>query len=231
VVSSTEHQPRANAKPSHARAAPAAQSRAPSASSAGQTEGEARKSFARPQVVPDDGVPVPQSGFPFNRDEEPNFVDIDSILNSYRNAPNVILNPKHSLLPLLNGDEAKSVPQVRFLLSELFKVNKFVTTKLLQRVEWKIVVEFPQELFITPGKRWASRTERAYFNLLRNMNPNVWSEKRLSAKVTSDIGKVTRFFQNGGKLELTDIWARITRKVSGLQEIDKQINFLGGREL
>jgi len=129
------------------------------------------------------------------------------------------------------GDEAKSAPQVHFLLSELFKVNKSVTTKLLQRIEWKVVVEFPEELFITPGKRWANRTERAYFNVLRNMNSKVWSGERLSAKVTSDIGEVSKFFQKDGKLELTDIWARITRKVSGLQEINRQIIFLGGHEI
>jgi len=160
-------------------------------------------------MVPKDLLWVkPFEGWPYDLYKELKLSELIPVVQDLKQSLSLTNCLRHSAFKLMEEGRYPARENCRRTYNFLKAVDAEAVTRLLQRTEWKVYVEFPQELFMTQGRRWANRTERAYYNAIRNLPKDLWVEKRMYDRM-DDICESKRFIERGGIVEINDIWTRI----------------------
>ena len=101
----------------------------------------------------------------------------------------------------------------------------------LSDVQWKTLAFYPDYLWKTYGHRVANPTELTTYNFMVTLPKNVMSVERLLEKARKEIGESTEWLEDSDYNRLTprDIWTRMLRRLSGLDNYERRLLELEGR--
>ena len=103
---------------------------------------------------------------------------------------------------------------------------------LLGKAEWKVLATFPDWLWKTYGNRVATPTERAAYNLMTHLDPEIVPFGCIKEIARKNIGESAEFLEASDKTLLTprDIWTRLLRSLDELEDFENRLIELEGRE-
>ena len=103
----------------------------------------------------------------------------------------------------------------------------------LRRVAWRLVAVFDGDLLKTYGPRLATPEERAAFNLMAHVDPDLMPPSRLKEKASKIIGETAEWLDasDDNRVTVNSIWkARLLRELDGLQGLDSSLLRIEGDE-